>query len=73
MAEPRYVCPLSCSRILQEINRQGSTILLVEQNAQMALRIASRACVLETGTITLSGPSADLLGTPRVREAYLGC
>ena len=59
-------------RILQEINRAGTTILLVEQNAQMALRVASRACVLETGAITLSGSSAELLGNPKVREAYLG-
>jgi len=59
-------------QILKEINRAGTTILLVEQNAQMALRVASRACVLETGGITLSGSSDDLLGNPRVREAYLG-
>jgi branched-chain amino acid transport system ATP-binding protein len=47
-------------------------VLLVEQNSAMALEIASRAFVLETGTITLSGPSAVLADDPRIREAYLG-
>lgn len=59
-------------RILLEINKTGTTILLVEQNANMALRVASRAYVLETGLITLSGPGKELLVDPRVREAYLG-
>jgi branched-chain amino acid transport system ATP-binding protein len=59
-------------RIIAAINRTGVTILLVEQNANMALRIASRAYVLETGAIILSGPSQELLGDPRVKEAYLG-
>ncbi|OUM98108.1 MAG: ABC transporter ATP-binding protein [Firmicutes bacterium ZCTH02-B6] len=59
-------------RILVEINRQGTTLLLVEQNARMALQVAHRAYVLETGTIAVSGPAKDLLDDPRVREAYLG-
>jgi len=60
-------------RIIAEINRAGTTILLVEQNAHMALSIASRAYVLETGRIILSGTGPELLGDPRVKEAYLGC
>ncbi|MGA3207323.1 MAG: ABC transporter ATP-binding protein [Syntrophales bacterium] len=59
-------------QVLCDINRAGTTILLVEQNAHMALSIASRAYVLETGRIILSGPGKELLGAPRVREAYLG-
>ncbi len=58
--------------ILQEINRQGVTLLLVEQNANMALRIASRGYVLETGQVAFSGASGDLRSDPRVRKAYLG-
>jgi branched-chain amino acid transport system ATP-binding protein len=54
------------------INRQGTTILLVEQNAALALEIARRAYVLETGTIVLSGVSADLRQNEAVRRAYLG-
>jgi branched-chain amino acid transport system ATP-binding protein len=59
-------------KALQEINREGATILLVEQNAHMALRIAHRGYVLESGRIALSGAAQDLEGNPRVREAYLG-
>ena len=59
-------------RVIQEINQAGMTVLLVEQNANMALHIASRAYVLETGRITLSGSGQELLGDPRVKEAYLG-
>jgi len=59
-------------RVLAEINQTGTTILLVEQNANMALRVASRGYVLETGTIALAGTGQELLGNPRVREAYLG-
>jgi len=56
-----------------EINRdQGITILLVEQNAHLALEISSHAYVLETGVITVSGPSADLRQDPRLKAAYLG-
>src|SRR5262245_5181208 len=54
------------------INRQGMTILLVEQNAAMALSIAHRGYVLETGCIVMEGPSADLAADQRVKEAYLG-
>jgi len=59
-------------RVIEDINRSGTTILLVEQNANMALRIASRAYVLETGSVILSGTGRELLGNPRVKEAYLG-
>ena len=58
--------------IVQEINRQGVTILLIEQNANMALKIADFAYVLETGTITMSGAGKELLADPRIRAAYLG-
>ncbi|MCI8303543.1 MAG: ABC transporter ATP-binding protein [Lawsonibacter sp.] len=58
--------------IIQEINRQGVTILLIEQNANMALKIAGLAYVLETGNITLSGTGAELLVNEKVKEAYLG-
>ena len=57
---------------VQAINRQGVTILLVEQNAAMALSIAGRGYVLETGRIALEGSAADLAGNPEVRRAYLG-
>lgn len=59
-------------RIIQEINKQGVTILLIEQNANMALKIADMAYVLETGHITLSGTGAELLANESVKEAYLG-
>ena len=59
-------------KIIQEINRQGVTILLIEQNANMALKIADLAYVLETGHITLSGTGAELLVNEKVKEAYLG-
>ena len=58
--------------IIQEINRQGVTILLVEQNANMALKIADWAYVLETGRITRSGTGAELLADDSIKEAYLG-
>lgn len=58
--------------ITQDINRQGTTILLVEQNANMALSIADRGYVLETGRIVLEGTAQDLRDNPQVREAYLG-
>ncbi len=58
--------------IIQDINDQGTSILLVEQNAQMALSIADRAYVLETGTVALEGPALDLLQNDMVVEAYLG-
>ena len=58
--------------IIKELHNTGTTILLVEQNAQMALSIADRASVLGTGKITISGPAAEVLADDRVREAYLG-
>jgi branched-chain amino acid transport system ATP-binding protein len=59
-------------RIIQEINSQGTSILLVEQNAQMALSIASRAYVLETGRIVLEGSAKQVSENPQVKSAYLG-
>lgn len=58
--------------IIKEINKDGVTIFLVEQNANKALSIANRAYVLETGNITISGDANDVANDPRVREAYLG-
>lgn len=58
--------------VLREINEEGTTILLVEQNARMALRLASRGYVLETGHIILEGASEDLATNPEVQKAYLG-
>jgi len=58
--------------VLRHLNEKGTTILLVEQNANMALRLAHRACLLETGNLVLEGPASELLVNPRVREAYLG-
>lgn len=58
--------------IIREVNAQGITILLVEQNARMALSISHRAYVLETGTISIQGDAKDLLNDPRVKKAYLG-
>ena len=60
------------SRIVKEINAQGTSILLVEQNALMALQVAHRAYVLETGRIVLQGTAKELRESSRVREAYLG-
>jgi branched-chain amino acid transport system ATP-binding protein len=59
-------------KIIVEINKQGTSILLVEQNAQMALSIANRAYVLETGRIVLSGDAKDIASNPEVKKAYLG-
>ena len=58
--------------IIKEINKDGVTIFLVEQNANKALSIANRAYVLETGKITISGEASDVANNPKVREAYLG-
>lgn len=58
--------------VLRKLNENGATILLVEQNANMALRLAHRACLLETGNLVLEGLGSELLSNPRVREAYLG-
>jgi branched-chain amino acid transport system ATP-binding protein len=59
-------------RVVEEINHQGVTVLLVEQNTEHALRIAHRGFVLESGRVVLSGTGAELLENQRVREAYLG-
>ena len=63
---------LSMFEALREINRQGTTILLVEQNARLALKFARRAYVLENGRLVLEGPSSELLNNPDVKKAYLG-
>jgi branched-chain amino acid transport system ATP-binding protein len=84
MARPRLLCmdepsmglsPIYVEQvfdIIQEINRQGTTIFMVEQNANMALSIAHRAYVLQTGQVVLSGPADELRRNPLIREAYLG-
>ncbi len=58
--------------IIEEINSQGTSILLVEQNAQMALSVADRAYVLETGRFVLEGTASEVAANPEVKEAYLG-
>jgi len=58
--------------IIKEINKEGVTILLVEQNARMALKIGNRGYVLETGNIALEGRCEEMIHNPRVIEAYLG-
>ncbi|MCH4013741.1 MAG: ABC transporter ATP-binding protein [Solobacterium sp.] len=58
--------------IIEDINKQGTTVLLVEQNAKMALSIADRAYVLETGKITMQGTGAELAASEQVKKAYLG-
>jgi branched-chain amino acid transport system ATP-binding protein len=59
-------------KVLKEINQEGTTILLVEQNARMALRFAQRGYVLENGVLVLGGPSEELATNPEVKKAYLG-
>ncbi|WAM32807.1 ABC transporter ATP-binding protein [Caldicellulosiruptor morganii] len=59
-------------KIIKEINSQGTTILLIEQNAHMALSIADRAYVIETGKIVLSGEAKEIAANPEVKKAYLG-
>src|SRR5947199_292232 len=69
------LAPIVVERIFEviaEINRQGIAVLLVEQNAQMALAVASRGYVLESGEIVLADSGEALLGNPLVRKAYLG-
>ena len=58
--------------IIQNLNRNGSTILLVEQNAQMALSVAHRGYVLETGHVVTTGTGAELIESPEIKKAYLG-
>jgi branched-chain amino acid transport system ATP-binding protein len=84
MARPKLICmdepsmglsPLFVEQtfeIIQTINRQGVTIFMVEQNAAMALSIAHRAYVLQTGQVVLSGPASELRENEQIREAYLG-
>ena len=84
MGRPRVICmdeptmglsPLIVDRVLeliQAVNRQGVTVFMVEQNAHLALQIADHGYVLQSGRIVLSGPAADLLVDPRIRDAYLG-
>ncbi len=67
---PRLVAKIF--EIVREIARQGVTILLVEQNARLALEVAHRGYVMESGSITLAGEAKALLENPKVREAYLG-
>jgi branched-chain amino acid transport system ATP-binding protein len=59
-------------QIIKEINKRGTTVLLVEQNAQQALKLSDRAYVLETGRVVKSAPGPELLDDPQVRAAYLG-
>jgi branched-chain amino acid transport system ATP-binding protein len=69
------LAPIMVSRIfkiIQEINQQGTTILLVEQNAKAALRLAHRAYVLETGRIVMQGQASQLEKDPGIKKAYLG-
>jgi branched-chain amino acid transport system ATP-binding protein len=69
------LAPMMVARIFEviaDIAKRGVTILLVEQNARLALELAQRAYVMESGEITLAGEAADMLANPRVREAYLG-
>jgi branched-chain amino acid transport system ATP-binding protein len=84
MGRPRLICmdeptmglsPLYVDRVLeliQTINRQGVTVLMVEQNANLALRIAHSGYVLQNGRIVLAGAARELLGNPQIRDAYLG-
>ncbi len=69
------LAPLMVQKIFEtviEVSKEGMTILLVEQNARLALEVSSRGYVMESGLITLSGPARDLLVDPKVRAAYLG-
>jgi branched-chain amino acid transport system ATP-binding protein len=69
------LAPIIVSRIfkiIEEINSQGTTILLVEQNAKAALRLATRAYVMESGKIVMQGPASELASDPGIKKAYLG-
>jgi branched-chain amino acid transport system ATP-binding protein len=84
MGRPRLICmdeptmglsPLYVDRVLEliaAINREGTSVFMVEQNASLALSIAHYGYVLQTGRIVLSGPAQDLLDNPEIRDAYLG-
>ncbi len=67
---PLYVSEIFS--IIRKIKEEGTTVLLVEQNANMALSVADRAYVLETGKIIMEGKASDLMNDERVRKAYLG-
>ena len=67
---PNYVAMIF--EMIKEINKQGVTILLIEQNANMALMASDRAYVIENGSVTMSGPAKDISKDPRVKKAYLG-
>jgi branched-chain amino acid transport system ATP-binding protein len=69
------LAPILVQQVFQkitEINQQGTTVLLVEQNALQALSIANRGYVLQTGKVVLTGPASDLIQNEMVRKAYLG-
>jgi len=69
------LAPIIVSRIfkiIEEINSQGTTILLVEQNAKAALRLATRAYVMESGRVVMQGPASELVNDPGIKKAYLG-
>jgi branched-chain amino acid transport system ATP-binding protein len=69
------LAPLMVQKVFETvlaISGEGVTILLIEQNAKLALEVSNRGYVMESGTITLSGDARDLLSNPKVREAYLG-
>ena len=68
----RFLIAAEGGSLAKELHRAGTTILLVEQNAEMALRIADRAYVLETGRIKLSGTGEELAKSDEIRKAYLG-
>ena len=72
MGEQRRTFIQQSFRIISEINQPGTSILLVEQNAQQALSRAHRAYVLETGSIVKSGTGAEMLADPSIKESYLG-
>jgi len=63
---------LNVFNALKQLNEEGTTILLVEQNARMALQFAQRGYVLESGNLVLEGRSEELLANPEVKQAYLG-
>ena len=58
--------------MIRRLNQDGIAVLLVEQNARMALKLASRGYVMETGEITMTGPASQLLADQRIKDAYLG-
>jgi branched-chain amino acid transport system ATP-binding protein len=67
---PQFIAQIF--RVIEEINAEGVTVLLVEQNAKQALGLAHQAYVMETGEVTRSGPGAELLADPSIQDAYLG-